>query len=402
MISIETALQIIAANALQPKPELCPLEDAVSRYLAEDILVPEDTPRFTSSAMDGYAVRWQDILTADAENPVFLDIVGESQAGIPFTQALPPGSAVRISTGAMVPDQADTVIRIEDTREEGQKVAVLVKARLGKDIRYRGEELRKGAPLFEKGRLLTCRELALLATLGKATLQIARKPRIALLVTGTELVHYSDPAIQPHQIRDSNAVMLTAAISEYGGVLSQVLHVQDSLEDTIAAIDTVAAQDIEIILCSGGVSVGRHDHVKDASKALGFTELFWKIRQKPGKPLYFSKKGTILLFGLPGNPVSAFMCFINYVRPVMAHCLGTDFPNRQLTGQLEHDVTNDEDRSNFLRVKLRANQTSIPLVTTFSHQGAHMISGLANTDGYIILQPKETVKAGSLMAVTLF
>ena len=402
MISIEEAKEIIDANAIEPRCELCQLEDALFCYLAEDIHAPEDSPRYTSSAMDGYAARWQDVMAASPENPVFLSLLGESQAGIPFSGNLTEGTAIRISTGAVVPASADTVIRIEDTREEGNQVAVLAKIRQGQDIRRQGEDFSKGALLFQRGRQLTARELALLASVGKSQVMVYSRPRVALLITGTELVHYTDTSILPHQIRDSNSVMLAAAIREYGAHLTVFSLVQDSLDETVAAISKAFSQNVDIILCSGGVSVGRHDHVKDAARQLDFTELFWKISQKPGKPLFFSKKASTLLFGLPGNPVSAFMCLNNYVRPVISHCLGTSFPERTLTGCLAETISNTENRAHLIRVRITTAEATLPAITPLGKQGAHMISGLAEADGYIVLQPRQSLAAGVLVEATLF
>lgn len=402
MISVAEALQILHANLPEPRQEEVGLDQAFACYLAEDLVAPEASPRYTSSAMDGFAVRWGDLLGADRHHPVQLAIVGESQAGVPFAGTLTAGAAVRISTGAVVPAGADSIIRSEDTRECGDRVEICAQAKLGQDIRRQGEEFAAGDRIFGRGTLLKSRELALLAALGVAKVRVYAQPRVALLVTGTELARYDDPAILAHQIRDSNSIMLTSSIKECGAQLCRFQHVEDSLPETIAAVEGAFAAGSDIVLCSGGVSVGRHDHVKDAALAAGWRELFWRINQKPGKPLFVCRKDNSLLFGLPGNPVSAFMCFTNYVRPVLARLLGTAVPQRVLVAVSKERIKNPGSRANFIRVGLKEKPNELPVITEIAQQGSHMLSSIVLADGYIVLQAGETVEAGQLIDVVLF
>jgi molybdopterin molybdotransferase len=402
MISVDEALRILNANMPEPRLAYASLENAFSCYLAEDIYAPEASPRYRSSAMDGFAVRWADLAGVGADNPARLKIIGESQAGIPFPSIVSAGAAVRISTGAVVPEGADAVVRVEDTRESSTSIEILAAGRLGQDIRQEGEEFAAGALLFARGSLLKSRELALLAAVGIVKVPVYAQPRVALLITGTELAQHDDPAIQPHQIRDSNSIMLSSAIKESGATLVRYLHVEDSLEKTIAAVQQSFEAGVDIVLCSGGVSVGRHDHVKDASVAAGFQELFWRISQKPGKPLFVCRKGATLLFGLPGNPVSAFMCFSNYVRPVLARLLGTSIHQRSLVAVAKEKVANPGKRTNFVRVAVQEKPNELPVLTEVVQQGSHMLSSIVNADGYIILQPGEVLEAGKFIDVVLF
>ena len=402
MISVNEALQILHANLPEPRQEVVSLDQAFGCYLAEDLVAPEASPRYTSSAMDGFAVRWGDLLGSDRHHPIELAIIGESQAGLPFAGELTAGGAVRISTGAVVPSGADSIIRVEDTEERGDRVAICTVAKLGQDIRHQGEEFSAGDRIFGRGTLLKSRELALLAALGVPWVRVYAQPRVALLVTGTELARYDDPAILPHQIRDSNSIMLTSAIKESGAQLCRFQHVQDSLAETIAAVADAHAAPADIVLCSGGVSVGRHDHVKDAALAGGWHELFWRINQKPGKPLFVCRKDNSLLFGLPGNPVSAFMCFTNYVRPVLARLLGTAVPQRVLVAKTKERVSNPGRRANFVRVSIAEQPNQLPVITEVVQQGSHMLSSIVLADGYIVLQAGEVVEAGQLIDVVLF
>jgi molybdopterin molybdotransferase len=379
-----------------------PIEEAFGLYLFEDIKAPDSSPRYTNSAMDGYAVRWEDCAQAAAGTPVELLILGESQAGIPFDGEITASGAVRISTGAMLPAGADTIIRVEDTEDLGGRVKICAAKRQGQDVRHKGEEFAEGQLLFIKGVCLGARELALLAAVGLHTVPVYAKPEVTLLVTGTELVCHDEATIKPHQIRDSNTIMLASAIRESGGVLTSTRQVPDSLEHTVEAIEAGVVSGAKIIVCSGGVSVGRHDHVRQAAVQAGFEELFWQIRQKPGKPLYVGRAGETLIFGLPGNPVSAYMCFRNFVRPVLAELQGTTCLDDTLTAIVSEQMVNRGKRTLFVRVKIENRPNQLALVKEVGHQGSHMLSSIAHADGYVVLQPGEVLQPGSLKEVSLF
>jgi molybdopterin molybdotransferase len=402
MISVQEALRILQDNIPPCRREVVSLADAYGCFLYEDQIAPEPSPRFTSSAMDGFAVRWADCAGTSRECPVALEVIGESQAGIPFAGRLRAGAAVRISTGAVLPDGADTVVRQEDTREAGNRVEILIIHGLGQDVRRQGEEFHAGELLLGRGNRLAARELALLAAFGICSVPIYVQPRVSLLVTGTELARPDDRQIKPHQIRDSNSIMLASAVKDAGAILRSVSRVSDSLEETIAAISRAVAADDAVILCSGGVSVGQHDHVKEGALAAGFSELFWKIRQKLGKPLFACRRGDTLLFGLPGNPVSAFMCFSNYVRPVLATLQGTLSVSRTLTARSPERVVNTGKRTNFIRVTVEEHPNELAVIREMARQGSHMLSSIVHADGYIVLEPGEVLEADGLIEVFLF
>ncbi len=402
MISVLEAQRILDENVPPADRRNVPIDDAFGSYLSEDVKASEASPRYTNSAMDGYAVRWRDCAGATPDAPTVLKIIGESQAGVPFDGEVREHSAVRISTGAMVPEGADTVVRVEDTREADGLVSILTVKREGQDVRRKGEEFAEGQLLFLKGTCVGARELALMAAVGIHTIPVYAKPVVYLLVTGTELVCHDEDSIKPHQIRDSNTIMLTGAIRECGAVLQATCHVQDSLEQTVAAIGEAVDSGVKIIVCSGGVSVGRHDHVREAAMQAGFAELFWQIRQKPGKPLYVGRKENTLIFGLPGNPVSAYMCFRNFVRPVLAKLQGTSYFDRTLTTVVAEQMVNRGNRTLFVRVKIENRPNQLALLKEVGRQGSHMLSSIAHADGYIVLQPGEILQPGSLKEVSLF
>lgn len=402
MISVQVALKILQNNLPQPQIERVILDQAFGCHLSEDIRAPESSPRYTNSAMDGFALRWDDYNTEESGSGVRLKIIGESQAGIPFDGEVISGTAVRISTGAMLPKGADSVVRVEDTVAEQDYVTILELRSQGQDVRHAGEEFQEGELLFKEGDNLGARELALLAAVGLHKVPVYRQPKVSLLITGTELALHNEENIQPHQIRDSNSIMLESAVRETGARVESTRHVQDSLEETIEAVKNSLASGANIIICSGGVSVGKHDHIKDAASAAGFEELFWKIRQKPGKPLLVSRFENTLLFGLPGNPVSAYMCFVNYVRPVLAGLLGTVSVAQRLTAKTTMQVENRGKRTNFVRVKVEDNPNEIATIKEVEQQGSHMLSSIVHADGYIVLDPGEKLEEGSLVEVVLF
>ena len=252
MISVIEAQRILHDSLPSPERISVPIEQAFGLYLSEDIKAPDSSPRYTNSAMDGYAVRWEDCAEAAADAPVRLEIIGESQAGVPFDGVVGANSAVRISTGAMLPAGADTIIRVEDTEDLGGQVRIFAVKQQGQDVRHKGEEFTEGQLLFFKGDCLGARELALMAAVGLHTVPVYARPEVALLVTGTELVCYDEASIKPHQIRDSNTIMLASAIQESGGVVRATSHVQDSLEHTAEAIENGVADGVKLIVCSGG------------------------------------------------------------------------------------------------------------------------------------------------------
>lgn len=390
MISIEEALHIIKSNIPGPVLHERSIEDAFGDYLAEDIFSPEPSPRYTNSAMDGFAVRWEDVQRATRENSVRLKIIGESSAGFPFPGTVGEGEAVRISTGAMLAAGCDTVIRVEDTEDKNDVVNILSAKSKGQDVRHQGEEFQKGALLLQKRTRISAPQLALLAAVGIPKVTVFKSCEVALVVTGSELVA-TGKEIADHQIRDSNMIMLKSAIREAAGNNTHCLRISDEEHATRKAIEETKA---DIILCTGGVSVGRHDHVKDAAEASGFVPLFWRIRQKPGKPLYFAKKGNVLLFGLPGNPVSAFMCFAHYVRPVITALNGLPFGWPTVTGEAVTDIINHGKRTNMIRVQLTWRPNGGYCITHADKQGSHMLTSLSDADGYIIMMPGQTLQAG--------
>ena len=403
MISIQEALHILQENLPEPRVDTVNLSEAYGRNLAESIPAPEPSPRYTNSAMDGYAVRWSDVMDASQENPAMLKVVGESRAGIPFDREVGRNESVLISTGAMLPPGADTVVRVEDTRKPGDDaVEILAVLSQGQDVRYEGEEFNCGDELLCSGTKLSSRQLALLSTVGHYQVKVYSAPRVSILITGSEFASSADKEIKPFQIRDSNSIMLKSVLQEAGASVHSCSNVEDELQTTINAIGKAVKQGVDFILCSGGISVGDHDHVKEAAETVGFKELFWRIRQKPGKPLFAAQKDSTYLFGLPGNPVSAFMCFTHYIRPLIFTMLGQEMSWKSITALAGGEIANNGKRTNFIRVKIDQQEGQLPRIIDIKKQGSHMLSSIVNADGYIIVEPGVTVNPGQAVNAFLF
>ncbi|MGL1931219.1 MAG: molybdopterin molybdotransferase MoeA [Desulfotalea sp.] len=402
MISVPEALQIIKENLPAPRVTTVQLTEACGKILCADIISLEPSPRYTSSAMDGFGVKWKDVSCCSNERPTPLTLVGESQAGIPYQSILQNGQAIRISTGAIIPDGVDTVVRVEDTGENYEQVLIKKCKKKGQDIRHIGEEYEKGITLLEKGQIIGSREIALLAAMGINPIPVYDSPRITLCITGTELAHHWNREIEDHQVRDSNAPMLISSVTENGGEVTECFHVDDDLDLTVQTMGNALENECDIILCSGGVSVGQHDHIKNAAEKIGFKQLFWKICQKPGKPLFVAKKKNTLLFGLPGNPVSAFMCFQNFIHPVLASLQGIEMSKACIAATASVEIENPGSRTNFVRVQISTAPTTVPSFQPTPQQGSHMITSIVKADGYISMEPKSSISKGQLAEVILF
>ena len=400
MISIEEAKKIITENLPPREVETINLTDALGRVLAESVSAPEPSPRYSNSAMDGFAARWEDAQSANESNPISLPVVGESSAGIPYETKLEKGQSIRISTGAMIPNGADIVVAQEDTQFDKKAVKILRVTRKHQNIRFKGEEFSDGDVVLKAGSAIQPSQIGLLSALGIQNISVFRKPQMAIIVTGTEIKPF-DTGIQPWQIRDSNSVMLSAAIAEAGGEISFSKIVGDDLARTRSILNE-AAQKIDIVIFSGGVSVGPHDLVKTAVEDGGFQTLFWRVNQKPGKPLFAAKKNNTLLYGLPGNPVSAYMCYLVYIHPVIKYFLNTKSNQKIIHGRLKETIHNNFNRDHMLRVKIERTGDEIPRIIPIKKQGSHMLTSLTTADGFILIKAKEKIAADSVLAVTLF
>jgi molybdopterin molybdotransferase len=349
MISVEKALELVLANLPERKVEQVPFQSALGRVLAESLTATSYIPPFRRSAMDGYAVRAADVQAA----PVELEIAGEIRAGGGNPGVLPAGQAVAIMTGAPVPDDADAVQIVEQTRRsaDGRRVTLLKAVRTGDNIAPLGLEATLGETVLESGRLAGPAELAIMATFGYSTVKVWRRPTVALLPTGDELVEVQET---PHvgQIRNSNAYSLGGQLRLMGIEPDYLGIARDDKQELRSRM--VQGLERDILILTGGVSMGEYDFVKNIFEELGLEMLFTKVAMKPGKPTVFARKGDKLVFGLPGNPVSAFVSFENFVRPAIGRLSGFSRPELpRIKGVLLRDMRQSPGRTAFLPARVR-------------------------------------------------
>lgn len=319
MISIAEAIESVLSAVVPAPVEEVGLAAACGRVLAEDVRATFDIPPFANSQMDGFAVRAADLAGAGADRPGTLRVVGTIAAGGAGGLRVGAGEAARIMTGAPIPPGADAVVKVEDTISEGSTVSLRHAPRVGEFVRPAGEDVRRGEHVLGPGRSLRPADLGLLASLGRPTAKVRVRPRVAVLATGDELAALGE-ALRPGQIYNSNAWALAAAAEEAGAIAVVIGSVRDEPAALRAAF--ASTRGFDVVLSTGGVSVGDFDYVKQIMDDIGLERRFWQVAQKPGKPITFAAREGQLYFGLPGNPVSSLVCFVLYVVPALRRALG--------------------------------------------------------------------------------
>jgi len=348
LISIEEARSRILAEALPLPVETRPIADALWTVLTEDIVSDINVPPFDNSGMDGFAVQAGDIVDAMHDAPVVLRVTETLAAGHVATRPLEAGEAVKIMTGAPIPAGADSVVQSELTEEVDGKVRIFEAAKPGKNVRRAGEDIKVGDQVLAAGSVLGAAEIGVLASLGHAQVQVHRWPRVAVLSTGSELVDVDQP-LGPGQIRNSNSYSLRAQCRQLGIQATALGIVPDNYEETRKLIEEGLKYDV--LLTSGGVSVGEFDFVKDVQDELGVERRLWGVNIKPGKPLAFGVRGRTLVFGLPGNPVSTMVSFELFVRPALMRLMGhTKTTRRPYRAIISEDVSSSDGRTYVVRV----------------------------------------------------
>ncbi|CAA9521988.1 MAG: Molybdopterin molybdenumtransferase [uncultured Solirubrobacteraceae bacterium] len=383
MIEIEEAWALIAGAARPLPSEIRPLRDAIGRIGAEPVRSPLDLPGFDRSAMDGYAVRAAD--TAPGSPP--LRLVGAVAAGEDASVSVGPGEAAGITTGAALPPGADAVLRSELAAldDEGHHVTPAEPLSEGRFVRFRGEDVRAGDVLLEAGAPITLGRLSVLASAGVNGVTVRRPARVHLLTTGDELVPAGAP-LGPGQIHDSNGPVLAELARRAGAEVVDHGAAPDDPE-AIAAKIRAALGEADVLLISGGVSVGEHDHVKPVLSAEGVAELFWRVRIKPGKPVFCGTHGEGFVFGLPGNPLSVVVCFLAFVAPLLRLLQGgpQDGAIGLLPGRLAAPADAADRRTTFLTARLHRAEDGVLEATPTTRQGSHMTGALAEADGFAVI-----------------
>lgn len=384
MLTVEEAQALVMAEIAIGAAEPVPFADAHGRVLREDLAAAFDAPEADNSAMDGYAVRADDIAGA----PVTLPVVGDIPAGHPSRATLEAGTAMRIMTGALVPAGADAVVQVELTDGGTERVRIDAALARGANIRRRGEDMRAGQIVVRAGTRIGAAELAMLAALQKTTVQVGARPTVAILSTGDELIEIDEPRA-PGKIVNTNAVLLAALVRDAGAIPRPFGIVRDTREATIAALESALESDF--VVTSGGVSVGAYDFVKDALDALGAEQKFWRVSMKPGKPVVLSRARDRVVFGLPGNPVSCFVSFHIFVAPALRKATGqTDalFPPAlfppTLRARLTAPLRSAGDRRVYVRVRLVAHDGEL-LAHPLTTQGSGSLTSMIGANGMAII-----------------
>jgi len=408
MISVDQALDKVLGHVDVLDAEKGPILSCLGQVLAEDVYSTINIPPLDNSAMDGFAVRSEDTRDASSQSPRLLRVIATANPGSVPCCKVEPGTAVRIMTGAPIPQGADSVVRFEDTdeaqRESPNEIGVLAEVKVGSNVRRAGEDISKGAMILPRGVVLRPAEVGVLASLGRSTAMVIRRPVVAILATGDELVDISQP-LPPGKIYNSNTYSIAALVLHYGGIpkiLGIALDSKDSLVELYRGFDA------DMLVTTGGVSLGDYDIVKDVLAKRGKI-LFWRVRQKPGKPLVFgiikAEEGTprdIPCFGLPGNPVSSMVTFELFVRPAMLKMMGKkNLAKPIIQAVIEEPIANRDGRRIFARVVVekRGGQYFARLT---GPQGSGILTSMISANGLVIVpEDKARVNGGDMVQVMM-
>jgi len=407
MLQYEEARASVLAAVPAPLRERIALGDADGRIVAEQIQSPIDLPPFDNSAMDGYAVRASDVVSGTRENPARLRLLGRVAAGETFSGQVTPGSCVRLFTGSPLPSGADAVVMQEDTRVDSatpMEILILDSVKPWENVRFRGEDIKRGTSIVEKGEVLTVGQLALLAATGCGEIPVFRRPVVGILATGSELTELGE-SLAAGQIYESNRITMAALVRKSGAISRTYPLVKDVLEKTRLAL-IEAFKECDLVVTSGGVSVGEMDFVKQALTELGGELQFWKVAIKPGRPFVFGRfpasdwerpsVNSKLFFGLPGNPVSAFVTFVLLVRPALLRWQGaSDVALPTHLAILAESLENDGERRHFMRVRVAPDGKAY----SAGFQASHILGSLAISNGLVDVPPQTTLAAGTNIQV---
>jgi len=410
MISVEEALEKILSHAEALEREEKPILECLGQVLAEDIFSTINIPPYDNSAMDGYAVRAEDTHGASRSSPMTLTIIGEVAAGYVPQKEVKQGTAIRIMTGAPLPRGADAVVQFENTDEAshktppraGSSIAILHPADKGLNVRRQGEDITRGALVLEEGRALRPSEIGVLASIGRPTAVVIRRPVVSILSTGDELTDIHQP-LSPGKIYNSNTYTMAAQVIQYGGI-PRILGIgTDSLEALNRKINE--GLDSDMLITSGGVSMGDYDVVKDVLAKRGKIA-FWTVRMKPGKPLAFGvikreKKRDLLHLGLPGNPVSSMITFEQFARPAILMMMGKkELAKPSIQAVLQDSIKNRDGRRIFARVFVTRRGNRYHAHVT-GPQGSGILTSMAKANGLAIVPEGKSAKPGDLVQVQM-
>jgi molybdopterin molybdotransferase len=398
-IQVQEALDQILSQIEFKGVEKIPLDQALGRVLAEDIVSRINNPPMDNSAMDGYALIAEDIQSATPENPIKLEMVEEIAAGYTAKRVLRPGQTMRIMTGAPIPTGANAVLMQEDTQKDGNSILCLDKADVEENIRQAGEDVKIGDQVIKKGTTLTPAHIGMLAVVGRSQIAVGQRPVVSILSTGDEVLELDETPEGP-QIFNSNGHMLAAQIKSAGGIPIYLGIAKDTEKALMEKFEWALKADI--VVSSGGVSVGDYDLVKASLKKMGQNMLFWKVAMKPGKPLAFGRIDKIPIFGLPGNPVSSFVSFEQFVRPSLRKVLGcSDLSHKTVQAKLTRTIKKKAGRLHFLSAIVSWTDGEYT-VTPAGEQGSGILKSAANANGLLVFPLEdEEIEEGQQVAVQL-
>jgi len=400
MITVQEAHRLISQSVTLLGTEELPLGQLQGRVLAREARAPFSLPRFTNSAMDGFALKWSDISTASQESPVRLNVTQKIPAGTLSTMPVTPGCCAEIMTGAPMPEGADSVVAFEESSGFGSEYVEIFKApKKGANVRYSGEEVALDEIILQKGVTLTPSEIAVLASFGFASAPIYKQPRVAIVTVGDE-VRSPGEELSGAEIYNSNRFLLEAACRSIGLEPVMVRHAPDE-RVLLRQVLALALGESDLLITAGGISSGEYDFVQEELSALGVTKKFWKIAQKPGKPLYFgsSNEGKAV-FSLPGNPVSALVCFVEYCVPALCALAGKRAPEK-FHAALAEPFPSDKKRHRFLLGHVWAEEGQL-LCTSSPKVESHMITSVVGSNCLIETEPSgEPLLKGSRVLCTM-
>ena len=384
-----TEFDVARRKILEGIKPLPPVEadifESLGMTLAEDVHSPNDIPFAANSAMDGFAVIHRDIENASENNPVTLKVIDDIKAGDVSSRSVIPGTAIRIMTGAPLPRGADTVVMVEKTRPDGDSVIIAAPEDAGQNVRRAGEDVRKDEVILERGEIIEPAGMGMLASIGMSRVRVSRRPRVAILATGNELIE-PDGQIATGKVRNTNTYSLFGQVHRCGAWPVPLGIARDSREDTEKKVREGLAHDV--LLTSGGVSVGDYDMVRDVLTEMGLQLVFWKVRIKPGMPLLYGRIGNTPVFGLPGNPVSSMVTFELFVRPAILKMMGRNKLFRPVvTVTLDEDIDLKTGRNHFLRaVVTRADGGGYTARTT-GPQGSGILTSMVLANALLMVGP---------------
>lgn len=397
MINVDEALRMVLECVNSLDAETVEISDSLGRVISEDVYSDCNIPAFDYSAMDGYALKYSDTRGASPESPKALRVIGELRAGGSVLLKIENGQAVKIMTGAPIPEGADAVLMVEHTRGEGSDVLIFEEVENGENIRRVGEDIKRGDFVIQKGTSLREAHVGMLAALGISKVKVTKKPSVAILATGDEVINI-DGKMEPGKVRNSNAYSLSSQVVTAGGIPVNKGIARDEPDELRTKLR--ACLECDVIITSGGVSMGEYDLVKNTLVELGMEQKFWKVAVRPGKPNLFGVIHGKPVFGLPGNPVSSMVGFEIFVRPAILKMLNqSDDPKKEIEAVLEEDIRKKKGLRLFIRAQTRW-EDGLYRTKTTGPQGSGILSSMVLANSLIILpEDEEFVEKGRRVRV---